>query len=248
MKALLIALLLMLPLAAQEQKKPESEQPSRPPAPRVQKLFILKYADPVKVQSLMGVLGAAATANSELHAVAVSATAETMQAVEDAIRRLDVPAAAPQNIELTGYFLVGGDSEAAGTQVPKELEIVLAQLKNAFPFKTYRLLDTLTLRTRSGFGAQSSSSPEFVLSHPIVINFHVGSASVNAEGAARIDQLKAGIRMPVPAGIGQGQFTYQDLGLNADIDIKEGQKVVVGRLSMGKDQALFLVLTARVVN
>ena len=246
MRALLIALLLMLPLAAQEQKKPESEQPARPPAPRVQKLFILKYADPIKIQSLLGVLGAGATANSELHAVAVSATAETMQAVEDAIRRLDVPAAAPQNIELTGYFLVGGDSEAAGTQIPKELESVVAQLKNAFPFKTYRLLDTLTLRTRSGFGAQSSSSPELVLSQPLVINFHVGSASLNSEGAVRIDQLRAGIRMAVPTGT--GQFKYEDLGLNADIDIKEGQKVVVGRLSMGKDQALFLVLTARVVN
>jgi hypothetical protein len=39
-----------------------------------------------------------------------------------------------------------------------------------------------------------------------------------------------------------------ELGLDADVDIKEGQTVVEGRVSMGKDQALFLVLTARVVN
>jgi len=239
MRALLIALLLMLPLAAQEQKKPESEQPARPPAPRVQKLFILKYADPIKIQSLLGVLGAGATANSELHAVAVSASAETMQAVEDAIKRLDVPTPAPQNIELTGYFLVGSDTAAAGGQTPKELESVVAQLKNTFSFKNYRLLDTLTMRTRSGFGAGSSSSSEA----PIALS--IGSVNVNAEGATvRIDRL--GARVTVPGSPGSSQI--QILTLNADIDIKEGQKVVVGRLSMGKDQALFLVLTARVIN
>ena len=64
--------------------------------------------------------------------------------------------------------------------------------------------------------------------------------------------MKVGVRLPVPTGIpgpgGPVQFSYQDLGLNADVDIKEGQKVVVGRVGMSRDQALFLVLTARVVN
>jgi len=34
--------------------------------------------------------------------------------------------------------------------------------------------------------------------------------------------------------------------MNADLDIKEGQKVVVGKISMNPNEAMFLVLTARV--
>ena len=34
--------------------------------------------------------------------------------------------------------------------------------------------------------------------------------------------------------------------MNADLDIKEGQKVVVGKMNMNANEATFLVLTARV--
>jgi hypothetical protein len=242
MKHWLMVLLLALPLAAQEQKKTEE-----PPPPAARKLFILKYADANKVKGLLEALGANASPNSDLHALAVSARPELMPAIEDAIKRLDVPAAGSQNIELTAYFLIGGDADAAGSQIPKDLDSVVAQLKNAFPFKTYRLMDTLTLRTRSGFGAQTMSASEPVGSQPVTTNLNIGSTGVSADGSTiRIDRLKAGIRMPFQTA--PGQFTYVEPGLNADVDIKEGQKVVVGRLSMGHDQALFLVLTARVVN
>jgi hypothetical protein len=38
-----------------------------------------------------------------------------------------------------------------------------------------------------------------------------------------------------------------NLGLTTDVDIKEGQKVVIGRMGIGKDQALFLVMTVKIV-
>ena len=50
---LLLGLLMALPLAAQEEKKPEA-----PAKPKVQKLFMLKYADPGNVANLMRVFGA----------------------------------------------------------------------------------------------------------------------------------------------------------------------------------------------
>jgi len=37
------------------------------------------------------------------------------------------------------------------------------------------------------------------------------------------------------------------LGIQTDLDIKEGQKVVVGRLGISHDQALFLVMMAKVL-
>src|ERR1035441_3623015 len=53
MKRLLFALLLIaLPLAAQEAKKEDEKITAQAAAPSVQKLFLLKYADPAKVADL----------------------------------------------------------------------------------------------------------------------------------------------------------------------------------------------------
>jgi hypothetical protein len=76
-------------------------------------------------------------------------------------------------------------------------------------------------------------------------SFRIKAARVSPDGASvTLDGMKASIRV----AMGQpGSFSYQDLGLDADVDVKAGQKVVVGRLSL-HDQALFLVLMAHVVN
>ena len=174
-----------------------------------------------------------------------------MAAIEDAIKRLDVPPPPPQNIELTVYYLIGGDNEGTGNALPKDLDSVATQLKNAFPFKAYRLLDALELRTRNGQGGDGSGSPgpNAAGLGATVTQFHMNSASVSQDGSSvRIDNMKAGVKLPVAKSTTEGGYTYVDLGVNADVDVKPGQKVVVGHLSMGQNQALFLVLTARVVN
>lgn len=247
MNRALIGLMLFatLPLAAQEPQKAENVNP------RVQRVFILKYADPNLLAHLLGGFPASLTQNREMHALAVSASPETIAAIEDAIKRLDVPPPAQQNIELTVYYLIGGDSENTGGPLPKDLESVATQLKNTFSFKTYRLLDALELRTRAGQGGDSSGSPgpNAAGQGATVTQFHMNSATVSPDGSSvRIDNVKAGVRLPVASTSGSPQFTYIDIGLNADVDIKPGQKVVVGHLSMSQNQALFLLLMARVVN
>jgi len=57
--------------------------------------------------------------------------------IEDAIKQLDVPSAAPRTLS-DGQLIVGTDAESSlAIPVPKELESVVAQLKGAFPFKNY---------------------------------------------------------------------------------------------------------------
>ena len=255
MKRLLFALLLIaLPLAAQEAKKEDQKSNAPSASPRVQKLFLLKYADPGHVASLLGVFNASVRPDSEMHALAVETTpGPTMAAIEEAIQRLDVPSAASKNIEMTAYLLIGG--ETAGTEpsaMPKELDSVVAQLKNAFAFKSYRLLDILALRTRVGQRASNSSLGRPIQvdmgtsSAPPTTQFRINSAGIGSdETTVRIDGLNLQSRIPVATG--QGQFGYQDVGLQADVDIKQGQKVVIGRVSVA-ESALFLVLTAQVVN
>jgi hypothetical protein len=252
MKRLLLALLLMaLPLAAQEAKKEDQKNDAQPAPPRIQKLFLLKYADPAHVANLLGVFNTPIRPDSEMHALAVEATRPSMAAIEEAIQRLDVASAGSKNIEMTAYLLIGG--ETAGTEpgaMPKELDSVVAQLKNAFAFKSYRLLDILALRTRVGQRASNSS-----VGRPIqmgtgspspITQFRINSAGIGSdETTVRIDGLNLSSRVPVQTS--PGQITFQDVGLQADVDIKQGQKVVIGRVSVA-ESALFVVLTAQVVN
>ena len=247
MKRFFLALLLLaLPLAAQEEKKTEAKPPAT-----VQKLFVLKYADPQAVENLLRVFNASIAPNRDMRVLAVSAIPETMAAIEDAIKRLDVPSAAPANVDLTIYLLVGheGESPAGGAAMPKDLDSVVTQLKNAFAFKSYSLLDVLALRTRTGEQASTTSSggavPNGNASAPVITTFRISNAAVGGDGTSiHISRLNAGIKMPVVSGM---QVSYTDLGLNTDVDIKEGQKVVIGRLGISKDQALFLVMTVKIL-
>jgi hypothetical protein len=58
------------------------------------------------------------------------------------------------------------------------------------------------------------------------------------------------MRVPVPTSPGSTQYSYIDVGINTDIDVPEGKKVVVGKTSAveGPDSALILVISAKVVD
>ena len=247
MKRLLLALILIAaPLAAQNEKK--DDRPAST-STHIQRLFILKYAEPRNIQQLLQVFDAQIISNSDLHAVAVTATPQAMQAVEEAIAKLDVPSAAAKNVELTMQLVVGSDTDGAGGPLPKDLEPVVTQLRNTFPFKHYGLLDVLTLRTRVGQRASTDSSGGAIqfgsVSRPVYSTFGINSSSLGPDGTVRLDGLRANSRIPVENS--PGQFNMQDLNLSSDVDIKDGQKVVIGRHGITRDQALFLVLSARVV-
>src|SRR5207253_5366977 len=141
-----------------------------------------------------------------------------------------------------------------GTAVPAEIRDVIAQLKSTFTFKDYRMLDVLTLRTRAGSSADTTG----ILSgatNPRLSNFSIRNATVSDDGGTiRIDRMHAGLRIPigpkeVPTPLNNKPVTrmeYMNTGIDQDIDVKEGQKVVVGRASLeGPEKALFLILTAR---
>jgi len=246
-RLLLAAMLVVAPMMAQE----KAEVP-----PKVQKLFILKYAEPRAVRALVITFGASAETNGEMRALAVSATQAQMAAIEEAIAKLDTPAAAPKDIELACYMVIGGETSSEnvlGGPTPKELDSVVTQLRNAFAFKNYRLMDVLSLRARTGQRASTTSTGGTMESGPlshqqIITQFQLNSISVGTDGTTiHIDGMQASIRLPLPSD-NNGHYTYVNLNLNSDVDIKEGQKVVVGRLGVTNGQALFVVLMAKVVS
>jgi hypothetical protein len=76
--------------------------------------------------------------------------------------------------------------------------------------------------------------------------FGIQSVSIGDDGTIRIERMHAAVRVPIfPQG---GKAEYTETGVGQNVDVKDGQKIVVGRTSLeGPDKALFLVLTAKVV-
>jgi len=248
MKRFLLALaLLAAPLLAQE--------PVLNPEEGIQKLVNVKYIDPAALRNLLGNFGVDIRVDDRINVIVLSGPRRRVTTAEDAIKQLDVPGAAQKDIELTVYFVIAGDqSNMTGNPIPQDLQSTVTTLKNTFPFKNYLLLDVLSLRSRSGVGASTSGQ----LSGNRYTSFGVRSASLEADGSmVRLDHLHAGLRIPHTTSIlnpaggpPQTKLEYMDTGISTDIvDVKEGQKLVIGRSSMdGPEKPLFMILIAKVVN
>ena len=211
--------------------------------PPTTKVVSVKYADPRDIASLVQMYNLRSSVNPDLRVVQLTGSTADIAAAEAAIARFDVP---PKTIELVVHFVVGSDQpNLAGSPVPADVRDVISQLKSTFTFKDYRMLDTLSLRTRAGSNAETSgvvSSPGS--GAPRLTQFSIRKATVSEDGVIRIDRMHAGLRIPVSAA---QKVDYINTGIDQDVDVKEGQKVVVGRASLeGPEKALFLILTAKV--
>ena len=238
MKRIVLAALLVAAAAV-------AQTPSNGP---ITKLVTLQNIEPRAIESMLLMFGVRINSNNQMKTMAITGQAENIAAAEAAIKQLDV---APKNIDLTVYFVVGGDTPGAMSgagAVPQELRDVITQLKGAFTFKEYKMLDVLTLRTRAGSGAETSGILNANVP-PRMSQFSIHNATVSQDGTTiRIDRMHAGLRIPVGSVSAQKGTEYVTSGIDQDVDVKEGQKVVVGRSSLeGPQQALFLILTARVI-
>jgi hypothetical protein len=208
---------------------------------QVHRLVTLKYADPYAAQSLLKNFGVLMQADRQMKVVALTGAKSAVETAEAALKQLDVPGASQKDVDLTVYFVVGHDNApGTGTGVPADLQTTIAALKQTFPYKNYELLDALSLRSRAGSNAHSTGQ----LGGQRLTQFGVNSVTVEEGGMIRIEGLRAGVRQLQNVG---SNPQYVDVsGVNTQIvDVKEGQKLVVGRASNGPNSALFLVMIAK---
>jgi hypothetical protein len=215
----------------------------------VTKVFQLKYADTGRVVKLLNRSGV--VWDDQLRALVVSRPKSDMAEIEQMIQRFDVPPPPVQNIEVTIYLMSALGTPSSGA-VPPELEAVVKQLKSTFSYKSYQLIDTQVMRVRAGQGGDVSGvvngAPSLDGNKTISqVKFKSATVSTDEKGRAiRIDRLSVGFRVPVRSG--EKQYLYIDTGISTDVDVREGQKVVVGKANMdGSDRASIVVLTAKVV-
>lgn len=238
-------------LAAQQTGAP---QPPQQPPTRTQ-IFQLKYGDPARIVGLLGAFtNCGRNYDETLRTISFCGTAETIAAAEETIKRFDTPVLS-RNIEVTAYLLIGSPDAAKKGELPVELAPVLKQLSGALSFKAYRLNETFLIRTRDGQGAEASS-----IGRPIgedgqlfhyQFRFKRCRMVPDEKGdLIRFDDLRVGMRVPVRTG-GSGptaQYQFVDVGFNSDIDVRSGQKAVVGKANLDGNEAMIVVLVPRTVD
>jgi hypothetical protein len=207
------------------------------------KIFQIRYVDPDELRRVLSMFRSNISySGGGLRALSVKAPKEIMPAIEDAIKRLDVPSPR-RDAELTIFILVASDQMETGGAIPSSLQPVVNQLKPVLSYKSYQLVDTLIahgsesrgqltqLRGTVSMGPQSAS-----------YEFHALFRFQNSEGKTptlRLEGMNFKFRTPLPAG--------NESVIAADVDIPQGQQVVVGKATMG-DKAIILVMSARFSN
>jgi type II/III secretion system protein len=249
-------------VVAQENPPAAKTSPTPPPVPArrgprpgdVQKVFVLKYVRVDDMARLLSVFPAEISGSDhpELRALAVSAAPAVVAAIEETVKRLDVPPAPTRSVELTGYVLrcsdQGGDT--AGTS--PELQDVVAQLKKTFHSAGCRLSDTIIARGQDDGSLSAAAKGAEGRSPGEVDWLDLRSSRIRispAEGGGSLVRLQ---NLRFRAGLGKAGANDPSLdwiGPEGDISVRDGDKVVVGKSGgTAAGQALILVLTAHVVD
>jgi hypothetical protein len=253
---LLVAwLAVALPAKAQEKQESVKAQSEA----RVTKIIPVKYADVSRIHLLLDHFGANLKDDKELKVITASGTASSVAAVEEAIKKLDVPPPAPaprRDIDLTVYILAASQQPGQGGNIPAGLGDVVGQLKRVLNYKEFRVLNTVFLRTRDGAQAGTSGAIMDGTGENQQADFHFGfdGAHVSQEGnmlSVWIRNMHFEVSRPASVLVSEKDAKRQGATatISTSIDLPEGQKVVVGKTTFeSPDSALILVLTAKVVD
>jgi len=213
----------------------------------VRKLIQVKYVSASRVQNLLrNYTNASVEADDTMHIIAVRGNDDMVAAFEEAVKKLDV---APLDFELTVYLISA--TTQPGDHLPDALASTAKQLHGVFAYRGYDLLDSFVLRGRDGQGANNyaGGNADGTIKNS-TYSFHYIRASV-LDGPPKIvnlQNLNLQVRMPTGSFDEKGNPRYKTTGVSTDVDIRDGQKVVVGKSDMNNGESpLILVVTAKVV-
>ncbi|HEY1206596.1 MAG: secretin N-terminal domain-containing protein [Bryobacteraceae bacterium] len=206
------------------------------------RIFTVKAANAERIQRVVKTVVADSgfvALDSASSTLVVEASPVLLAAVEQVVKELDAASTSAKNVELTFYILEATKEPAAdAAPLPAELQPAIAQLKSVFAYRGFRLLDTALIRSRSGESADASGQAQ-VEGGTSGYNLHLqpSVASETAPATIRIDNLHF-----------QQWMKGTNVGFSANVDLKEGQRAVIGKTSMeGSRSAFILVASGRIV-
>jgi len=200
----------------------------------------VKYADVETIVKLLSDYAVVAMPDTKARAITLTGPFGEVDKAEAVIHEFDVAPPTKRDVDLTLYFVLGSDAPPGPHDLPVPPGMAVL-LRGGIRYKNYVLLDELSLRSRSGTGAEATG----VLSGARVTELEVRSARI-AGTTIHLEHVHAGLR--VPCGAGPDRSDRLESGVTSEsLDIHAGGRLLLGRSSVqGPQQSVFLILAARV--
>lgn len=228
------------------------------------RIFVIQHLDPFRLQLSLAALGSGTRgarmdwAKQEgLNTITLRDFPENIAAVEEAIKRLDVPTNSQQtpDVELHVQVLFASKQAAPESSLPEELREVIKSLKSALAYRSYTLATSFVQRcdtkghTIQGRGVLEGADTGFgTAKNPSQLSLEWEAANgleVEQRQGASPSILIRKFLFYVTERSSKGSEALAKI--ETGVSLKEGEHVVVGT-SVVKDHGLIVVLTAKRVN
>jgi len=228
------------------------------------RVFEIRYRDPVNLVRVIAPLGSGfrgsiMTSNEPFQTITVRDFPENIAAIEEAIKRLDVPEPVRPGIEFHVHILVATNNPTFSppNEYPEELNAVIKQLQTTINYKYYHLMTSQVLRAKEqgmrlvsvkGVSELRLRADTEASKNPVFYDFRFEGIVIDAAAAGaskiQVGQFNFSMKVPVQVG-GTPSIQYENIGFNTPVNMREGEKVVVGTTSM-EDKGIVVVLTASI--
>jgi hypothetical protein len=252
MKSVRVVLILALVLGwqARGQEKPAGAQ-AKPAEVKFVELKYLKGGRLDRVIHLVNNLTsmrAQIISDEQLNTLAIKGKPEDIASTEELLRRFDVPGPErrTRQIQLTIYMIEATNQPRQDSTLPSSLTSAVEQLRTAFGYKGFRLMDTILLQGREGAPVSLSGVlPVTATSSGEKLYYsakydHAGYTE--SEKAIGVTGFRFNIGIPVVDG------KFGNTGIGTDLAIRADQKLVLGKLTHDPTPGtgVFLMVTAKV--
>jgi len=191
-------------------------------------------------------------------------TADEMAHAETLVKRYDVPSPPPTPAPtadfvaylVRAYTRVGPDDTPppGGQSLPPALQEAVTEMKKTFNYTDFSLLDTVQTEVHEhahvenmfpGVVAGTAAQREIHGVTPYFYEIDYGDTLLSADRkTVLVENFKFTVRIPVQSAT---NLQYQNSGITTNVRIREGQKLVLGKVRVGFNDPsdIFLVLTVR---
>ena len=250
----LIVTLIVIPAVFAQQPNPTPEKAKEDFVTERQfksKIFEVKYREPTSIANVLrqlgsGFKGAGISPNNEFNTLTVRDFPENLATIEEAIKRLDTPAAPPSSVQMHMHVLLASNRGASTTagEIPAELNDVITELRGTLTYRNYELITSVLQRfTETHRGLQGSGLAQIPGAQTTV---------TTAQYEYSVNQLSF-----VPSASGAQAIQIHDFHFSivgdgirgrvqTALNLRDGEKVVVGTATIN-DRALIVVLIPKIV-
>jgi len=202
----------------------------------------IAYKEASQFREFLELVGVEYVVNPTLNTITLKGIPDRVNQAIKGIDTLDTP---EQTIELTLYLVEASRTNTESISAPAGLHKAIEQLRGAFGFSGFRLLDSISLRVLSGRHGEITSSARLGDDPERNPNYKVSFDRV---------RLLPPDGDTVPVRIEDLRFELTGAnglyaGLRTDVEVAVGQMAVIGRsTARGLDGNLVLIINPELIN